>query len=131
MLSLDELRLLQNAGVSIGAHGASHLPLPEIADPASDLQRARDWLSPVSRTAAMSFPHGRYDAAVANVARGFGYRLLFTSDPVLNRCPMGWLQSDVVGRIVLGASISVDQSPPRAPQLAAWLYLRRRHALAA
>jgi peptidoglycan/xylan/chitin deacetylase (PgdA/CDA1 family) len=132
MLTPGELTTLKNAGVGVGAHGASHLPLPLLKDAAADLLRARDlmnaWLGP-SAAHAMSFPHGRYDARVLQAVRELQYRLLFTSDAVLNRCQDGWLDGDVVGRIPVDMKDVADEGGRLAPhKLAAWLFPREIRA---
>jgi peptidoglycan/xylan/chitin deacetylase (PgdA/CDA1 family) len=130
MLSAKDLEYLQSEGVSIGAHGASHIPLSEMSDPGNDLVRARDWLDrelgpPASR--ALSFPHGRWDSSVAQMARELGYELLFTSEPLLNSCPHGWLESDVIGRIPVRTGDVADHRGRAAPErMAGWLYHRKR-----
>jgi peptidoglycan/xylan/chitin deacetylase (PgdA/CDA1 family) len=131
MLSGDNLKHLQSERVSFGAHGASHLPLSEMSDPRSDLVRARDWLKRElgpSACRALSFPHGRWDSRAANAARELGYELLFTSDPILNQCPKGWLASDVIGRIPVRTHDVIDRRGRVAPErLAGWLYHRERN----
>ncbi len=128
MLKPDGLRSLKNAGVGIGGHGSSHLPPTLISNAGEDLGRARqslaDWTGS-GGISTMSFPHGRYNDAVVNEARKLGYRLLFTSDPVLNPCKGGWLQGDLLGRIPVDTHDIADENGKMAPhKLAAWLFLR-------
>ena len=131
MLAPADLAVLKRCGVSIGAHGASHLPMSLLSDgdAESDLCRARDLViawTDSQDAPTMSFPHGQYSAAVLRTARMLGYPLMFTSDPVLNACTGGWLGSDVLGRIpvdlhdVAGDSGRLDEA-----KLAAWLFLRQ------
>ena len=102
MLSPKDLETLKNAGVDIGVHGASHLPLSLLERADADLLRARrllvEWLGP-SVAPVLSFPHGQYDDRVLGAARASQYRLLFSSDAVLNRCENGWINGDLLGRI--------------------------------
>jgi len=130
MLNADELNDLAKSGAGIGVHGASHLPLTRLADPAGDMMRARRWLITNIGTAAgetISFPHGRYDQETVSAARAAGLRLMFTSDPVLNRCPGGVPAGDVLGRIPITASAVTDGNGRLAPErLASWLVLRER-----
>jgi peptidoglycan/xylan/chitin deacetylase (PgdA/CDA1 family) len=130
MLDAAELNDLAKSGTGIGVHGATHLPLTRLADPADDMVRARRWLTANSGTAAgetISFPHGRYDAGTVSAARDAGFRLMFTSDPVLNRCPGGVPASDVLGRVPIAAAAVTDDSGRLAPErLAPWLILRER-----
>ena len=52
---------------------------------------------------------------------------MFTSDPVLNPCPGGWLSSDVLGRIsVTAAAVGNSTGRIAEERLAAWLMLRNR-----
>jgi peptidoglycan/xylan/chitin deacetylase (PgdA/CDA1 family) len=125
MLDADDLAVLRTEGVDIGAHGAAHLPLSRLDDAAGDLRRSRDVLQRFATVPAMSFPHGRYNGAAVDAARALGYSALFTSDAILNPCPDGWLQSDVIGRISLNPAAISGAKGELAPQrLAAKLYLR-------
>lgn len=132
-LGANNLRFLRQKGVGVGAHGSSHLPLSLIDQVEKDIDSAREWLSAnvdVTTENAISFPHGRYDARAARTARNAGYRLLFTSDPVLNPCPRGWLKSDIIGRIPIStASVAKADGKVRGERLAPWLFLRERTAL--
>jgi len=134
MADPPSLRALASAGVAIAVHGASHLPLTELADPAADLQRARERIAlhmGASGSVALSFPHGRYDPRIVAAARGLGFKLLFTSDPVINSCPGGWLESDLIGRIpVFAKSIARAGEFLSEPKLATWLFVRPRRILA-
>jgi peptidoglycan/xylan/chitin deacetylase (PgdA/CDA1 family) len=133
MLSAQELRYLEEAGVSIGCHGASHLPLTHVQDAANDIARARDWLSGVlepETVRAMSFPHGRWTSELAGTALQMGFELLFTSDPVLNPCPSGWLQQPVLGRIpITEEAVSDPRGAFAQARMATWLYTRQKQAL--
>lgn len=128
MLDPEGLMTLKNAGVEIGGHGASHLPMPLLSDASDDLKRGRsalaDWTGSPGPT-AMSFPHGRYNDGTIDAAREAGYRLLFTSEPQLNPCEGGWLRSDLIGRIPVDAHDIAGENGKMAPhKLAAWLFLR-------
>ncbi|HTO40736.1 MAG TPA: polysaccharide deacetylase family protein [Rhizomicrobium sp.] len=135
-LALDagDLRTMRASGVGIGAHGASHLPLSLVDQAEKDIAAARNWLSTHvdnSTEYSISFPHGRYDTRAARAARDAGYRLLFTSDPVLNLCPKGWLASDIVGRIPIATEdVAKADGAVSGEKLAPWLFLRDRVALA-
>jgi peptidoglycan/xylan/chitin deacetylase (PgdA/CDA1 family) len=132
-LSAEDLRLLRHNSVSIGAHGSSHMPLSLVDHAERDIAVAREWLAEnvdVTTENSISFPHGRYDNRTARIARDAGYRLLFTSDPVLNPCPRGWLKSDIVGRISIATEDVVGPGGGvRGERLAPWLFLRERSAL--
>lgn len=132
ILSVEELRTMERSGVCIGAHGASHLPLTILPDARADMKRAREHLLSISSSAhplTMSFPHGRWNSQLVTDARELGYQLLFTSDPTLNRCPSGWLASDVIGRIPVGmVDLSDEQGSLCASRLATWLHRREQSA---
>jgi peptidoglycan/xylan/chitin deacetylase (PgdA/CDA1 family) len=131
MLPAADLPALKGA-FSLGGHGASHLPLTHIPDAGDDVRRARDWLNRNAGSAAsatMSFPHGRYDARVTAAARDAGYRIMFTSDSVLNPCPGGWLKTGLLGRIEVIAKAVTAGDDVVPERLASWLFLRPRQAL--
>lgn len=133
-LDAGELRAMRKKGVSIGAHASSHLPLSLVDRAEKDILAGRDWLTAnVDATTenAISFPPARFDNRTARAARNAGYRLLFTSDPILNPCPRGWLTSDIVGRIpVVASDIARADGMIAEDRLAPWLFLRERSALA-
>jgi peptidoglycan/xylan/chitin deacetylase (PgdA/CDA1 family) len=135
MLTTSEVAQLNSSGVSIGAHGSTHLPLTFVNDPETDMRQSRDWLAGVLGAASitsMSFPHGRWDAGLADTARRLGYELLFTSDATLNRCPGGWLCSEIIGRIGVATHDIADRRGRMAPpRLARWLYRRDRQTITA
>jgi len=128
MASWGTLKKLHDEGVAIGAHGSSHLPLTMVADPQHEICRSKLALEKGLGTKAcitMSFPHGRYDAALVGAARNAGMELLFTSDPILNKCPGGWLDSDLIGRISISTSDVTNPSGALRPErLMPWLMLR-------
>jgi peptidoglycan/xylan/chitin deacetylase (PgdA/CDA1 family) len=132
-LGAEDLRRLRSDAVGIGAHGASHMPLSLVDHAEKDIVAAREWLAAnvdVTTENSISFPHGRYDGLTARAARDVGYRLLFTSDPVLNPCPAGWLKSDIVGRIPIAtADVTGGNGAIAGERLAPWLFLRERRVL--
>jgi peptidoglycan/xylan/chitin deacetylase (PgdA/CDA1 family) len=84
-LTWGELRRLERLGVAIGSHTVSHADLAALAPGAAlaqlvrsrrtlqeHLHRPVDWLS---------YPFGRFDAAVAALARRAGYELGVTEAP--------------------------------------------------
>jgi peptidoglycan/xylan/chitin deacetylase (PgdA/CDA1 family) len=125
MLTSSELMALRREGIEIGSHGASHLPLTRVPDPAEDLRRSLELLKPFGCQPILSFPHGRYDEKVTRAARKVGFAAMFTSDPILNPCPGGWLKNDVIGRIPLNSATLCNRDDAFAPQqLAAHLFTR-------
>ena len=70
--------------------------------------------------------HGRYDLGIAQAAKSLGMELLFTSDPVLNECPGGWLASDLIGRIPISTASVADGNGHLDPErVMPWLMLRQ------
>lgn len=130
MLDGASLHELAAAGFAIGVHGAAHLPLTDLDDPAADLAGARRRLAAQAGTPAsdsLSFPHGRYDARAVDAARRLGFKLLFTSDAIINSCPGGWLETDLVGRIpVFAGEVALADKRLSQPSLATGLF-RRPH----
>jgi peptidoglycan/xylan/chitin deacetylase (PgdA/CDA1 family) len=125
MLSWGELHELREQGVTLGSHGASHLPLSRLDDPYADLKTSVEALGPLNTAPIMSFPHGRYGPRAVEAARAAGFRALFTSDPVLNPCPDGWLKSDLIGRISVDSGMITARDGNFAPQeLASNIFLR-------
>jgi peptidoglycan/xylan/chitin deacetylase (PgdA/CDA1 family) len=136
MVTLEELRRLRDGGVAIGAHGASHEPIPEAPDLDAELAVPRAALAAAleegdpDALATVSFPHGRWDGPSARAARAAGYRLLFTSEAILNPLRDGRPGSDLVGRIPLpGPDVSDERGRLRPELLALWLFRRPRAAV--
>ncbi len=135
MLRAPDLQAWSRGGMAVGAHGASHLPLTRVPAAADDIAQAKGRLGRhlglADGVACLSFPHGRYNADVVAAARGAGYKLLFTSDPVINPCPDGWVDGDLIGRIsVATQDIAGPDGRLSSERLAAWMFLRPRVALA-
>ena len=123
------LKELAAAGIGLGAHGATHVPLSMMAHPEQDLARARGILEPETQASgleldALSFPHGRYDLTSLHAARATGFSVLFTSDPCLNAAPQGQ-PSSLLGRIPIEAATMTSASGRFSPaRLATWLFHR-------
>lgn len=127
MVSADELRTLDEGGMAIGLHGKTHTPMTAAPDLGAELAGARAEMA--SRMpqreppATMSFPHGRFDEAIAQRARDAGYELVFTSVPVVNPTEgrVGWL----LGRLGFENDTVAGRDGSFRPDLLA-LYLFRR-----
>lgn len=127
MITADELRTLDDGGIAIGLHGKTHTPMTSAPDLDAELGGARAEMAarmphrPAPVT--MSFPHGRFDAGIAERARSAGYELVFTSVPVVNstESKVGWL----LGRLGFETGAVADGSGRFRPDLLA-LYLFRR-----
>ncbi len=133
MVSDDELHRLEAGGIAIGLHGKTHTPLTEAADLDAELAGARAAVAARLRPAAppltMSFPHGRYNGAIAQRARDAGYELVFTSVPVVNATSstVGWL----LGRLGFESHTIVDAEGRFRPErLALYLFRQPQRRLA-
>lgn len=130
MLTMESVRRLPDAGIAVGAHGASHMPLSFLPSPLADVALARASLAEALADGsggpqALACPHGRYTPEVVAAARAAGFRLVFTSDPWLNATTGGALAGDVLGRIdipthqITGTGGALDPA-----RLATWLFTR-------
>lgn len=133
MVTRSELRELADCGVTIGAHGKTHVPMTRAEDLRAELVDARAILgthldAPAPTT--LSYPHGRYDANVLAHTLDAGYELAFTSDPVMNHADdrPSWL----LGRLGFEQSGVVDRAGRFRPDfLALYLFRAPRQRLAA
>lgn len=127
MVSAEELRVLQQGGMHVGLHGKTHTPMTSAADLDQELGGARAEMAArmpyCEAPQTLSFPHGRFDAAIAERAREAGYELVFTSVPVVNPIGngVGWL----LGRLGFENDTVADRQGRFRPDLLA-LYLFRR-----
>ncbi len=125
MATADELKALERGGIAIGLHGKTHTPMTRARDLDAELGGARlevaAHLDHGRPPLTMSFPHGRYDTAIAERAHASGYELVFTSEPVLNAIDPAphWL----LGRVGFEQSGIVDRGGNfRAEKLALLLF---------
>jgi len=112
----------------IGSHGYTHQPLTKVADPGLEVTMAQQTLTSClndRRIQAMSFPHGSYDDRVVKACRAADYRLLFSSDPILNNTRHAKLHQLVFGRIAISEREITDALSRFHPfMLAFWLFFR-------
>jgi len=103
MTPADLLRLKAH-GMSLGAHGLTHEALTTVKDPAYELAESRRRLSALwgSEILSMSFPHGRFNEHIVQLAYAAGYQALFSSQPVINQMPDLGCHRAVMGRITVG-----------------------------
>jgi peptidoglycan/xylan/chitin deacetylase (PgdA/CDA1 family)/GT2 family glycosyltransferase len=91
LLDAEGLLALRRAGVSLGAHGATHRPLVDLEADQLDLETAAaaDTLERLGLGPATSFayPHGAHDAGSRAAVARAGYAAAFTVTPGLVRCP--------------------------------------------
>lgn len=132
MLTPARLQALAAAGIAVGSHGAAHLPLTMIADPQTDMERSRRSLGDLLAgrfSDVLSFPHGRNSPEVTSAAFSAGFKLLFSSDAVLNLL-VGGRPAPILGRIEITAGQIADRHGRLQRQrLATWLFLRPRNHL--
>ncbi len=133
MVTSNELQRLPHAGMAIGVHGKSHLPLTQADDLDAELGGARlavaACLPDQPAPATMSFPHGRFNASIAAQAHAAGYELLFSSEPIINStCHCVGRR---LGRLGLDTTALADAQGQFRPQrLALTLFRRPRQLLA-
>jgi peptidoglycan/xylan/chitin deacetylase (PgdA/CDA1 family) len=129
MMDKTELAALARS-MSVGAHGVTHTPLTQAAQPRAEFEDGKAALEAVTGQAVSSFafPHGRYDPPL--LAQGFaaGYRFLFTSDSILNKLTAGRPASPVLGRIAVSQSDITDAKGCFCPARASFFLSRRRVA---
>lgn len=133
MVTAAQLRLLEQRGVTIGAHGESHDPLTRVPDAGAELRGAREKLARHLQAAGpnlMSFPHGRFNGAIVGDALAAGYELLFTSVPAVNDTRAA-LQP-LIARVGVETETLSDESGRYRPDLLALnMFNRPRRSLAA
>lgn len=104
-LNLEELREIKNYGFIIGSHTRTHQNLTKIP-----IQRAKEEIlnskyeledKLADKVLFLSFPFGRYNNSIVELALEAGYKLTFTSNPFVE-------QYNIIGRI--GVYI-IDQLP--------------------
>jgi peptidoglycan/xylan/chitin deacetylase (PgdA/CDA1 family) len=84
-MTVDQLRTLMAAGMTIGAHTRSHPPLASIGSPQrlkDEIAGSKIWLEQQLGVAidTFAYPYGSYTASVAAVVKETGYRTARTVD---------------------------------------------------
>jgi peptidoglycan/xylan/chitin deacetylase (PgdA/CDA1 family) len=99
MMTPESIAALDRSVWEVGSHGLSHLPFTAVADPATEMTESAARIGRWYRGTvdALSFPHGRYDRTMLASAHASGYRLVFSSDPAVNRGTRAL--SGVIGRV--------------------------------
>ncbi len=110
-MGAEELRALQAAGMTVGAHGWSHALLTACTDAElrTELVDAKARLEDILGGAVptMSLPGGRANTRVLRACRAAGYTTIFTSEPrPANDTGAGL--GDIVGRLNLRGGIAPD-----------------------
>lgn len=83
MLNRADLELLR-PWITIAGHGHSHAPLSHHPRASDDLAACRAQLQAIGgEDSVLSFPHGAYAPATLQQARAAGFRVCYSSDPIL------------------------------------------------
>ena len=126
MLRKTQLRDLLDGAVAIGSHGKTHTPLPQAPHMEGELRISRATLGALSGSPppdALSFPHGKFNRDIVDVAGREGYKLMFTSQEYINRTRPKVAQ--VLGRVGASAEYWVRSDGRLAPERLALDYFRR------
>jgi peptidoglycan/xylan/chitin deacetylase (PgdA/CDA1 family)/GT2 family glycosyltransferase len=84
LLDAEGLRELANRGIAIGSHGMTHRRFTELGpELEKELVESADQLESLGldRPVALAYPHGVWDAEVAEAVRDAGYKAAFTVAP--------------------------------------------------
>jgi peptidoglycan/xylan/chitin deacetylase (PgdA/CDA1 family) len=84
MVRVTDLMQLEGAALVIGAHGHSHTPLTQSAQPEQELSLSYARNQAVGGSAVMAFPHGSCNPSLVEMAHAQGFELVFTSQSALN-----------------------------------------------
>jgi len=126
-----QLREMREAGMQIGAHGATHRFFDDLQDAETIEEFARPRAVIEAETGAaprmMSFPGGRYRRDQLVTGEAAGYELFFSSDVGSNRLT-AFRQGGLLRRVAVRRSTDADQF--RAMASGASLPLARAQAVA-
>jgi peptidoglycan/xylan/chitin deacetylase (PgdA/CDA1 family) len=128
MLDRDELQALAAGAVAIGVHGKTHVPLTRADDLDAELAGAREQVGAALAAPpplTMSYPHGRYDDAIAARTFDAGYALAFTSVPGLN--PLQPRPGRLLARLGFEQAGIADRAGRFRPERLALYLFRARH----
>jgi peptidoglycan/xylan/chitin deacetylase (PgdA/CDA1 family) len=128
MLAFNDLRHIQKDCLEFGAHGHTHAPLTNTPTAATELaQSYQNVKSMGAMPITMSFPHGAYDDALVQSAKGIGYEFIFTSEATLTSTANSALaRLATMGRIhVPENQWTCTKNGVSAPMLATFLFLRQ------
>jgi peptidoglycan/xylan/chitin deacetylase (PgdA/CDA1 family) len=103
------IRNLCDSGMTIGSHGKSHKFLSDLKDEQIyyELKSSKDRLEDIIQRniLCLSYPGGRYNDRVVNIAREIGYLFIFDSTPTVNN-EIGELKT--IGRFAIKRSHNLD-----------------------
>ena len=132
MLSIEQIKKIVDCGGCIGGHGFTHVPLVQVNDCAEQLVQTRSILRAIGgctllSVESMSFPHGKYNDEILNMANKAGYSLLFNSVECL--FPIDAVEGALLfGRINIPSYALKDSHYDNfdGANLAFWLFTRRK-----
>lgn len=83
-MSEDQLKIMRRHGMIIGSHGYDHFWLGALAkdDQVKELTQSVDFLKGLGvdmNTLSIGYPYGSYNKDTLDIARGFGFKLGFTT----------------------------------------------------
>jgi peptidoglycan/xylan/chitin deacetylase (PgdA/CDA1 family) len=84
MVKAADLAEIAGSTLAIGAHGHSHTPLTQSAQPEQELSLSYVRMQTVGGAAVMAFPHGSCNQRLIDMAHAQGFELVFTSHAALN-----------------------------------------------
>lgn len=125
MMSFGQLQTLSDAGVAIGSHGMTHVPMALTPEMGRELQQSRCILESMTGRAprAFSFPHGSFNDEIVKQALDAGYDLLFTSKQHLVPTKGKGRLPECIGRINIPTQAICDPDGSFQPELlATWLF---------
>lgn len=121
-LDWDQIKELAEAGIEIGSHSCSHVPLPELSlkEAAKELSESRSHMetnigvSPVS----LSYPFGQTSPSISAMAESLGYACAIASDAGPNSDDASIYQ---LSRTVIASDDDVSAFAARVSGLTWWI----------
>lgn len=132
MLTADDIRKLVANGISVGAHGKTHVAMSLSSDLSAELRSPIAVLSHIvglhgqSQLDALSFPHGAYNSGTVGQALAAGYKLLFSGEAQLLVLKDGLLTEPLIPRIEIDSRRIAPSGRFRPDCLASLLFTAPR-----
>lgn len=126
MLNRADLDLLRPS-IAIAGHGHSHAPLSHHPHASDDLAACRAQLQAIGgEDTVMSFPHGAYAPTTLQQARAAGFRVCYSSDPILVNTSISRSIQTPLGRIHIPENEwTSDAKGIAGEKLATFLFFRQ------
>ncbi|MFZ3037016.1 MAG: polysaccharide deacetylase family protein [Rugosibacter sp.] len=130
MLTRADLDLLHPL-ITIAGHGHSHAPLSHHPHASDDLAACRAQLQAIGgEDTVMSFPHGAYDQATLKQAQAAGFRVCYSSDPILINTARSRPMQIPLGRIHIPENEwTCNEKGIAAEKMATFLFFRPAETL--